>query len=153
MKTETIDLTKFPGFDPEFAPPAGGTYVPVNVRANIAYVAIQFPIDRTGFLFQGILGSDLTTDHGCRAAARAALNVLGQIHQYVGFEHIEGLNHIDIYYRCAADWDEAPLVANAASEVFIKALGTKGIHSRALFGVQALPRSFSVGITASFTLS
>ena len=72
--------------------------------------------------------------------------------KFVGLENIEGLNHIDIYYRCVHDWDEGPLLADGASDLFVKVLGPKGIHTRSLLGVEALPRGFSVGITASFTI-
>jgi hypothetical protein len=34
----------------------------------------------------------------------------------------------------------------------VKILEDKGQHSRAIFGVEKLPRNFSVGLTASFTL-
>lgn len=141
------------GMDPDFTPMPGGSYVPGNVRANIAYVAIQFPIVKEGKLFPGRLGNNLSTEEGYQAARRCALNVLAQINKYAGFEALEGLNHIDIYYQCVKGWNEAPQVANGASDLFIKALGPKGIHTRSLCGVESLPENFSVGITASFTLS
>ena len=34
----------------------GGNYVSVNIRANIAYIAIQFPINNDNYLYQGRLG-------------------------------------------------------------------------------------------------
>lgn len=37
-------------------PKPGGSYVSVNVRGKIAYVAIQFPIKGEEFLFLGKLG-------------------------------------------------------------------------------------------------
>lgn len=147
-----IDLNGFPGFDADFTPSPGGSYVSVNLRGKIAYVAIQFPIDKSGYHFQGRLGGEISTQQGYQAAAMASLNVLAQINKYVGFENVDGLNHVDIYYTSIDEWDEAPIVANGASDVFIKALGLKGIHSRALFGVHVLPRKFCLGITASFTL-
>lgn len=152
MKISPIQLHKIPDFDEEFVPPPGGIYVPVNVRANIAYVAIQFPIDRHGDAFKGLLGADVSTQEGLQAARKAAMNVISQINRFVGFENVEGLNHFDMYYLSTSDWDEAPMVANSASDLFVNALRSKGIHTRAIFGVHALPRNFCVGITASFTL-
>lgn len=152
MKTSPIQLQNLPDFDPEFVPAPGGIYVPVNVRSNIAYVAIQFPVDRHGDAFRGVLGADVSTREGFQAARKAAMNVLGQINRFVGFDDVEGLNHFDMYYLSTSNWDEAPVVANGASDLFITALGPKGIHTRAIFGVRHLPRNFSIGITASFTL-
>lgn len=130
----------------------GGSYVSVNVRGKIAYVAIQFPIVNSEYFYQGRLGKDLTTDDGYKAMQLAALNVLAHIHTKIGFENIEGLNHIDAYYQAAATWDDGPKVVNGASDLFVQVLGDKGIHSRAIFGVDRLPRNFSVGLTCTFTL-
>lgn len=130
----------------------GGSYQSVNIRGKIAYIAIQFPILEGEFLFQGKLGRDFKTEEGYKAMELSALNVLSQIHHKIGFDKIEGLNHIDAYYCASGDWDEAPKVVNGASDLFVKVLGDKGLHARAIFGVDKLPRNFAVGLTASFTL-
>jgi enamine deaminase RidA (YjgF/YER057c/UK114 family) len=134
-------------------PKPGGSYVAVNVRGNIAYVAIQFPIKQDQFFFIGRLGKEVTTEEGYEAARLAALNVLGQIEKFVGLERIVGLNHADIYYRATEEWDEGPRVANGASDLFLSVLGNKGEHTRAIFGVEKLPRGFSVALTTSFTIT
>ncbi|WP_066758907.1 RidA family protein [Crocinitomix algicola] len=130
----------------------GGNYVSVNIRGSIAYIAIQFPIVNNEFLFQGRLGQDLSTKEGYKAMEICALNVLAQVHGKVGLERIEGLNHIDAYYQSVEGWDDSPEVVNGASDLFVNLLEEKGKHTRAIFGVQQLPRNFSVGLTASFTL-
>ena len=81
-----------------------------------------------------------------------ALNVLAQVDKKIGFEKIMGLNHIDVYFQSAEDWDDSPKVANGASDLFMKVLEEKGEHTRAIFGVHKLPRNFCVGLTATFTL-
>ncbi|KOF03419.1 endoribonuclease L-PSP [Roseivirga seohaensis subsp. aquiponti] len=137
---------------PEVSTP-GGNYVSVNIRANIAYVAIQFPILNEEYLYQGRLGDELRTEDGYHAMELCTLNVLAQINSKVGFNRLVGLNHIDIYFQASKNWDESPKVANGASDLFVKILEEKGTHSRAIFGVQSLPRNFSVGLTASFTIT
>tara|TARA_A100000171_G_scaffold6203_1_gene4824 strand:- start:7835 stop:8296 length:462 start_codon:yes stop_codon:yes gene_type:complete len=137
---------------PEVSTP-GGNYTSVNIRANIAYVAIQFPIVGNEYLYQGRLGDNMSTVEGYRAMELCALNVLAQINSKVGFDRLVGLNHIDIYFQAGENWDESPKVANGASDLFVNVLEEKGLHSRAIFGVQSLPRNFSVGLTASFTLA
>lgn len=136
---------------PPIAPP-GGSYVSVNMRGSIAYVAIQFPILGDEYKCQGRYGWELSTADGYEAAELTALNILAQIDHYVGFEKVEGLNHLDIYYQCAVGWDEAPKVANGASDLFVKVLGDRGTHTRGIYGVDNLARNFSIGITSSFTL-
>jgi enamine deaminase RidA (YjgF/YER057c/UK114 family) len=134
-------------------PKPGGSYVAVNIRGNIAYVAIQFPIKQGEFFFIGRLGKEVTTEEGHEAARLAAINVLGQIEKFVGLERIVGLNHADIYYRATEEWDEGPRVADGASDLFLSVLGDKGEHTRAIFGVEKLPRGFSVALTTSFTIT
>ena len=137
---------------PEVSTP-GGNYQSVVVRGKTAFVAIQFPILNQSFLFTGRLGDTLTTQHGYEAMQLCALHVLAQIKVKVGFEKIEGLNHLDIYYQAAPPWDEAPLVANGASDLFVNVLQEHGQHTRAIMGVANLPRDFSVGLVTSFTVN
>lgn len=99
-----------------------------------------------------MLGDSISTEAGYKAMELCALNVLAHINEKVGFENIEGLNHIDAYFQAGDNWDDSPIVVNGASNLFVKALGQKGEHSRAIFGVEKLPRNFSVGLTATFTL-
>ncbi|WMX13310.1 MULTISPECIES: RidA family protein [unclassified Aureispira] len=130
----------------------GGSYVSVNIRGAIAYVAIQFPIINQAHFYQGRLGVEISTEDGYKAMQLCALNVLAQIKAKVGFDKVLGLNHIDAYYQSGEHWDEGPSIVNGASDLFVNILGEKGKHSRAIFGVHKLPRNFSVGLTATFTL-
>ena len=130
----------------------GGSYVSVNIRENIAYIAIQFPILNEENKYQGRLGNEISTENGFKAMELCALNVLAQVDKKIGFEKIVGLNHIDAYFQSGADWDDSPIVVNGASDLFVKVLEEKGEHSRSIFGVEKLPRNFSVGLTTSFTI-
>ena len=136
---------------PELSKP-GGNYVSVNVRENIAYIAIQFPILNEEFKYQGKLGIEISTEDGIKAMELCALNVLAQVDEKIGFDKIIGLNHMDAYFQSGSDWDNSPIVVNGASDLFVNVLKEKGKHSRAIFGVEKLPRNFSVGLTTSFTL-
>lgn len=131
----------------------GGNYSSVNIRGNVAYVAIQFPIRNGVYSHQGKLGRELTTDQGYEGMQLCALNLLTQINKHLLWNQIEGINHIEAYYQGVDNWDEAPLVVNGASDLLINALGNKGEHSRSIIGVHSLPRGFSVGLTATVTLA
>jgi enamine deaminase RidA (YjgF/YER057c/UK114 family) len=134
-------------------PPApGGNYSSVNVRGNIAYVAIQFPKLHDNFLYLGRMGDDISTEDGYKAMQLCALNVLSQVEHKIGFDNVIGLNHFDAYYRAGKIWDDAPRMVNGASDLFIKVLGDMGNHTRAILGVAHLPKGFCVGLTASFTV-
>src|ERR1700712_3664450 len=97
-KNEILRKLKSFGLDTDDLPKPGGSYVAVNIRGNIAYVAIQFPILDGKFFYLGRLGKEVSTEQGYQAARMAALNVMGQIAKFVGFEKAVGLNHVDILY-------------------------------------------------------
>lgn len=63
----------------------------MNVVANLAYVAIQFPILDGQRVFTGRLGREMNTEQGYRAMELCALNVLAQMNRAVGFEKSWGL--------------------------------------------------------------
>jgi enamine deaminase RidA (YjgF/YER057c/UK114 family) len=151
MKMKPIEnLKKLNLTLPEVSSP-GGNYVSVNIRENIAYLAIQFPINGKEYLYQGRLGQEVSTDEGYQAMQLCALNVIAQVQAKIGFENIIGLNHIDAYFRSGENWDDSAKIVNGASDLFVNVFEEKGRHSRAIFGVEKLPRNFSVGLTATFT--
>ena len=131
----------------------GGNYVAVNIRGNLAYIAIQLPKDGDKWRFKGKMGAELTTEEGYQAMQLCALNVLAHIQKSIGFENVVGMNHLDAYFQAANDWDESPKIVDGASDLFVNVLGDKGKHSRAIFGVDRLPRNFSAGITCSLTIA
>ncbi len=131
----------------------GGNYLSVNIRGSLAYIAIQFPKLGDNWIYEGRLGSELITEDGYKAAQLCALNVLAHIDKSIGFERLVGLNHMDAYFQASKDWDESPKIIDGASDLFVNVLGEKGKHTRAIFGVERLPRNFSVGITCSLTIA
>jgi len=130
----------------------GGPYTSVNIRGNIAYIAIQFPIENGEPKYQGRLGDELSTAQGYQAMQMCALNVLAQVYQKIGLKNIVGLNHFDAYYQAGESWNDAPKVVDGASDLFLKVLEDKGTHSRAIFGVEKLYGNLCVGITCTFTI-
>ena len=130
----------------------GGNYVSVNIRKNIAYIAIQLPKDGENWIYKGKLGIELTTEDGYKAFQLCALNVLAHIEKSIGIERLIGLNHMDAYFQSDIEWDESPKIVDGASDLFVNVLGEKGLHSRAIFGVDKLPRNFSVGLSCSLTI-
>ena len=151
MNFNEIALSK--GFELLQPSTPGGAYQSVNIRGNIIYLAIQFPIKDGEYLFQGRLGKELSTADGYKVMQLAALNAVSQLHYKVGIDRLEGINHIDAYFQASETWDDGPKVVDGASELLLTLLGTKGTHSRAIFGVHHLPRNFSVGITLTATLN
>ena len=130
----------------------GGNYVAVNIRDNIAYVAIQLPKQGDNWIYKGRVGAELTTIDGYNAMQLCALNVLAHIENSIGWDNIVGLNHLDAYFQAADGWDDSPRIVDGASDLFVNVFGERGKHSRAIFGVEKMARNFSVGITCSWTI-
>lgn len=146
------DNIKALSIDYENLPQPGGSYKAVNIRGKIAWVAIQFPFKNGSLQHAGRLGAEISTEQGYEAAAICAQNIIGQIQKHIGFENIEGLNHLDIYFQNTEHWSNGPAVANGASDLFNKILGDAGHHTRTIVGVHSLSRNSCIAITASFTL-
>jgi enamine deaminase RidA (YjgF/YER057c/UK114 family) len=138
--------------DLENLPKPGGSYTAVNTRGNIAYIAIQFPIKDGQLQFAGRLGDQISKEQGYKAAGICARNIIGQVQKFIGFENIEGLNHLDIYFQNTENWNDGPVVANGASDLFNEILGEAGKHTRTIIGVQYLSKNSCIAITSSFTL-
>ncbi len=98
------------------------------------------------------MGDEISTEDGIEAMKLCALNGLAQVDEKIGLDKIIGLNHIDTYFQSGPDRDDSPTVVNGASDLFVNILGEKGNHSRAIFGVDKLPKNFCVGLTTSFTI-
>ena len=130
----------------------GGNYVSVNIRGNIAYIAIQFPKQGDNWIYKGRLGAELTSEDGYKAMQLCALNVLAHINKSIGIDNLVGMNHMDAYFQATDAWDDSPKVVDGASDLFVNVLAEKGKHSRAIFGVDKLPRNFAVGIACTFTI-
>lgn len=130
---------------PEASKPSGN-YISVNIPGNIAYIAIQLPKRGDDWIYKGRIGAELTTEDGYKAMELCALNVLAHINKSIGLENVVGINQFNAYYQAAKDWDDAPRIVDGASDLFVNVLGEKGKHSLAIFGIDKLPRNFSVGI-------
>ncbi len=140
------------GYELPIVPKPGGNYVPVNIRQNVTYIAIQLPKLGDNWIFKGRIGRELSSGDGYKAFQHCALNVLAHIEKSTGLDKLVGLNHMDAYYQADGEWDDGPNVVDGASDLFVKVLGEKGNHSRAIFEVDRLPRNFAAGITCSLTL-
>ncbi len=95
--------------------------------------------------YTGRVGAELTEEQGCSAARLAALNVLAQIREALGsFDLLEHLVRVEGSVAAANGWHNAPKVVDAASDLFVAALGARGKHARAAFNPPGLPLNVSV---------
>jgi enamine deaminase RidA (YjgF/YER057c/UK114 family) len=121
-------------------PPAPrGRYLPVLVHNGIAYVSGQ--VSRVG---EGVIagrlraGDDLTQ---AREAARvSALRCLSALeHAIGGLDRIEQILSVRGFVNSDPSFVAHAQVIDAASEVFLEALGSRGRHARIALGVASIP--------------
>jgi len=135
---------------PEASAPVA-SYVPVTRSGNLVYVSGQISQGPDG-LIAGKLGGTLDTAAGQRAAEICAINILSHVANAVALDAIRQVLKLTVLVASTPDFTEQHLVANGASDLFIKLLGEPGKHARAAFGVAALPRGAAVEIDAVIEL-
>ena len=125
------------------------SYVAVVRTGDLLFVSGQLSIGPDG-LVTGKLGADMDVTQGKAAAAHAALLVLAQVVHAGGvpLERIARVVKLSVLVNSTADFTEHHIVANGASDLIGAILGDKGAHTRAAFGVAALPLGAAVEIEA-----
>ncbi len=132
---------------PAAAAPAAN-YVPYAQSGKLMMTAGQLPLE-AGKLVTGLLGRDLDTEAGKKAARLCAINILAQIQAATGdLEQIARIVKITVFVASAPDFTEQHLVANGASDFLAEALGERGKHARSAVGVAVLPLNAAVEIEA-----
>ena len=132
------------------APPAG-KYDPFRLARGTGYLAAQLPSREGRWVLQGRVGAELTLEEGRQAAALTALSAIARIHQALsGLERLESLLRVDGYVASADTFVDQPEVLDAASELFLWALGERGRHARTAFAVAHLPKNNSIELVVTF---
>jgi enamine deaminase RidA (YjgF/YER057c/UK114 family) len=119
---------------------------------NLVYISGQGPFWGGKFILTGRLGQDLTVDQGRHAAQIAALNVLRHLKDACDgdLDRVTGCILLQAFVRCTDEFDDAPLVANGASDLLVAVFGEAGRHARYAIGCNALPRNIPVEIGGIF---
>lgn len=135
---------------PADLPKPAGHYQAYRLREGLGFLAAQVPGYGAGSL-PGRVGRELTPEEGRTAAARAALNALGRLHEALGgFERLDGLLHLAGHVASADDFWDQPEVLDGASELFAFALAERGRHTRTAFAVPRLPKNISIELELNF---
>lgn len=128
------------------------SYVPVQRSGNLLYVSGQLSTGEDGSLIKGQLGKDMDAASGQTAAERCAINILAQVNATTALSNIKSILKLTVLVASAPDFHEQHIVANGASDLFIKLLDDAGKHARAAFGVASLPLGAAVEIDAVIEL-
>jgi enamine deaminase RidA (YjgF/YER057c/UK114 family) len=135
------------------APSPAASYVQTRLVAigdgrSLLYVAGQ--VSREGNdVMTGRCPDDVSIEEANRRARLCGLAVLAQIEQSVGLDNVIELAQVIGFVRSADGFTEQPKVVNGASDLFVEVLGSsRGMHTRAAVGANALPLGATVEIAA-----
>ena len=130
------------------APPKpAGSYIPVVVSGNTAFVSGQIPIKEGKVAFTGKIPTKQSLEEGQKAAKLCIVNALAQLKQELGnLNRIKKIIRISGFVNSTEDFTKQPFVINAASDLLFEIFGEIGKHSRIAVGVASLPLDSTVEI-------
>ena len=136
------------------APAPVGSYVASKIVGKLLYISGQISMNSKGELIKGKLGKDLNTEDGYKAAERCALSILAQAKKILSgdLDKIKSCIKIVGFVNSTDDFIEQPKVINGASNMLVKILEDKGMHTRAAVSVNSLPLGVAVEIDAIFEI-
>ena len=145
MIDEKIDLL---GISIPVPPKPAGSYLPVVISNNIAYVSGQIPMKDGKVIFQGKV-NDQNLEEAKQSAKLCAINILAQLKRELGtLDKISKIIKISGFVNSDSDFFQQPNVINAASDLFFEIFGEKGQHARIAVGVSSLPLNSMTEIDA-----
>ena len=121
-----------------------GSYLPVVVSGNLAFVAGQIPIEGNTVKFKGKVES---IELGQEAARLCTLNALAQLKSSLGsLDKVKRIIKVTGFVNCEPSFIDHAKVINGASDLLVNIFGEKGKHARAAVGVIGLPLDSTVEI-------
>lgn len=134
------------------APKPVGSYRPVIISGNMAFLSGQVSRRPDGSMISGKLGKDLSLEEGKAAARIAAVNAISIMHHLVGFERFLHMIRVVGYVQAAPDFYDISAVMNGASDLFLEVFGENGVHARSAVGMASLPLNAAVEVEVTFQL-
>lgn len=130
-------------------PKPAGSYIPVVITGNLAFVSGQIPMQDGKVVFTGKVPTEKSIEDAQKAAKICAINILAQLKANLGsLDRIAKIVRVSGFVNSTPDFAEQPKVINAASDLFFDIFGEKGKHSRIAVGVSSLPLNSTVEIDA-----
>lgn len=121
-----------------------GSYIPVVVSGNLAFVSGQIPVEGSYVKFRGKV---VSIETGQQAARLCAINGLAQLKSSLGsLDKIKRVIKLTGFVNCDPSFANHPKVINGASDLLVQLFGEKGKHARVAVGVSSLPLDSAVEI-------
>ena len=128
-------------------PNPAGSYIPVVITGNLAFVSGQIPMKDGKVIFEGKVPEKQSLNSARDAAKICIINGLAQLKVNLGsLDKITKFIRISGFVNSNPDFIEQPKVINAASELLVEIFGDMAKHSRIAVGVASLPLNATVEI-------
>lgn len=128
-------------------PKPAGSYIPVVITGNLAFVSGQIPMQDGKVLYTGKVPTEKSIDEAREAAKLCGINILAQLQANLGsLDRITKIVRVSGFVNCTQEFSEHPKIINAASDMFYDIFGEKAKHSRIAVGVASLPLNSTVEI-------
>jgi enamine deaminase RidA (YjgF/YER057c/UK114 family) len=133
-------------------PPPVGSYVPVAVTGNLAFVSGQIARKEGHVIFKGKVGEMVSVEQGASAAREATILALAALDAEGLLDRVARVVKVTGYVASAPGFADHPKVVNGASDLLVQVFGEAGRHARTSVGVAALPLGASVEVEFVFEL-
>ena len=119
-----------------------GSYLPVVLSGNLAFVAGQVPTEGKQVKFRGKVDS---IEIGQEAARLCTINALAQLNSSLGsLDRIKRVIKVTGFVNSDPSFADHAKVINGASDLLVNIFGEKGKHARSAVGVSSLPLNSTV---------
>ena len=128
-------------------PNPAGSYIPVVLTGNLAFVSGQIPIKDGNLKFTGKVPDEQSIETAQDAAKLCIINALAHLNAHLGtLDNITKIVRISGFVNSNPSFIEHPKIINAASDLLFEIFGEVGKHSRIAVGVSSLPLNSTVEI-------
>jgi enamine deaminase RidA (YjgF/YER057c/UK114 family) len=131
---------------PEATAPVG-SYVPVKIAGNLAFVSGMLPSVGGRVKQTGRVGESVTTQEAYDLARICAIKGLAALKSAIGtLDRVKGIAMVQGFVQVAPDYAEVPKVIDGASDLLVALFGDAGRHARFAVGVASLPMNAPVEV-------
>jgi enamine deaminase RidA (YjgF/YER057c/UK114 family) len=130
---------------------AVGSFIPVAITGNLAFVSGQIPIEQESnsiqVKYKGKVGRDISLEDGQAAARLCVINGLSELKQALeSLDKIKKFVKVSGYVNCDPSFTDHAKVINGASDFIVEVFGEKGKHARVSVGASSLALDSSVEV-------
>ena len=136
------------------APPTPlGAYVEASAAGNLLFLSGTLPVVNGKLAISGRLGDTLSVEQGKEAARIASLNALAIAKQHLGeLDQLKKLVKLTVLMATTEHFTEHAVVADGASDLFVKIFGPEAGHARLVYGVYSMPVAAPVIVDTIFEI-